>query len=112
MTQKQARTLQPDPAELRRAPRELVDFETHATGRGGLRTIRVVNISPLGLMARTDDVVTKGESVIFDLPHVRTVEAIIRWTEDGRIGTEFTTPIAAHDYAAMLSFMPRRQTAW
>jgi hypothetical protein len=102
----------PDPSGLRRAPRVLVDFETRATGRAGIREVRVVNISPLGLMARTDENILMGERVIFELPHIRTIEAVVRWVEDGRIGTEFVTPVNARDYETMMQFIPLRQTAW
>ncbi|HEX7782124.1 MAG TPA: PilZ domain-containing protein [Sphingobium sp.] len=101
-----------DPSELRRAVRELVDFGTSAAVRGIMHDLRVINISPLGLMGRIDADVRKGDRIIVELPHVRTVEAIVRWIEDGRIGTEFTSPVATDDFAHMLIFMPRRQTAW
>jgi hypothetical protein len=101
-----------DPSELRRAVRELVDFGTKAALRGIMHEVRVINISPLGLMGRIDANVQKGDRLIVELPHVRTVETIVRWIEDGRIGTEFVNAIPADDYALMLVFMPRRQTAW
>ncbi|PZU57517.1 MAG: pilus assembly protein PilZ [Sphingobium sp.] len=101
-----------DPAEQRRATRELVDFDTRTTSHEGFSEVRVVNISPLGLMARTDADMSRGDRLIFELPHVRTVHAIVRWVEHGRIGTEFLRPIGDEDYRLMLAFMPRRQRDW
>ncbi|MGV3770820.1 MAG: PilZ domain-containing protein [Sphingobium phenoxybenzoativorans] len=101
-----------NPSELRRAERELVDFGTKAALRGLMHEIRVINISALGLMARIDADVRKGDKLIIELPHVRTVDAIVRWVEDGRIGTEFVNPVAQADYALMLVSIPKRQTAW
>lgn len=103
---------QPSAADLRRATRELVDFETRGTINGVLYAIRIVNISPLGLMARTDDDIRKGDRLIVEMPQIRSVTAIVRWVEDGRIGTEFVPPISDRDYAPMLAVMPRRHTAW
>jgi hypothetical protein len=101
-----------NPSEHRRAVRELVDFGTNAALRGIMHELRVINISSLGLMARIEADVRKDDRLIIELPHVRTVEAIVRWVEDGRIGTEFTTPVSEGDYALMLLSIPKRQTAW
>ncbi|CAN5163986.1 hypothetical protein BH10PSE12_BH10PSE12_24770 [soil metagenome] len=99
-------------ADLRKATRELVDFETQGTINGAPYAVRVVNISPLGLMARTDEDIRKGDRLIVELPHLSSITAIVRWVEDGRIGTEFVRPINDRDYAPMLAVMPRRLTAW
>ncbi len=99
-------------AEARRAPRDLVDFGTSATTRTGTYDVRIVNISPLGLMARSSGRITKGEKLLFALPHIRTIEAEVRWAEEGRIGIEFAQPIPADHYAMMLAFMPQRQMGW
>jgi hypothetical protein len=40
------------------------------------------------------------------------VEALVRWVEDGRIGTEFVTPVSEQDYAKMLAVVPGRQQSW
>lgn len=99
-------------AEHRRVVRELVDFGARATSRSGAHDVRIVNISPLGLMGRTSAPFQQGEKVLFELPHVRMVEAEVRWAEDGRIGIEFAKAIDADHYAMMLAFMPQRRTAW
>lgn len=102
-------THKPSPAEARRATRDLVDFETKASARSGTHHVKIVNISPLGLMGRSNGQIVKGDKLLFDLPHVRTIEAVVRWAEDGRIGTEFSRPIEPDHYAMMLTFMPQRQ---
>lgn len=101
-----------DPAELRRAPRELVDFETLFRARGNSHELRIINISPLGLMGRTTCALLPGEQIWLTLPHALPIEGIVRWAEDGRVGVEFATSVQAGPYAMMLSVMPRRQTAW
>jgi hypothetical protein len=101
-----------DPSEGRRAVRELVDFGTQFSLRGKMQDLRVINISSLGLMGRVSADIRQGDRVIIQLPQVRTVEAIVRWVEDGRVGTEFAASISAADYALMLVFMPKRQTVW
>ncbi|CAN5371397.1 hypothetical protein BH11PSE5_BH11PSE5_32490 [soil metagenome] len=100
------------PAEARRARRDLVDFGAPATNASGIHDIRIVNISPLGLMGRVPTTLVAGERLMFDLPHVRRVESVVRWVEDGRIGVEFVRAIPADHYAMMLAFMPQRKTRW
>lgn len=100
------------PADARRAQRDLVDFVTRASARNGTHEVKIVNISPLGLMGRTGAPIATGDKLLFELPHVRTVEALVRWAEDGRIGIEFARAIEADHYAMMLAFMPQRKTAW
>lgn len=100
------------PATQRRAQRDLVDFGTRATSRSGLHEVQIVNVSPLGLMGRTQSAVAAGDKLLFELPHVRRVESIVRWIEDGRVGVEFVTPIAPDHYTMMLAFMPKRQMQW
>src|SRR3546814_11646994 len=72
--------------------------------------IHVINISRLGLMARTKAVVSKGERLIIRLPVCGDVEAMVRWTEDGRIGTECITPVNEDEYAQMLTMLPSRRS--
>ncbi|MGK2910254.1 MAG: PilZ domain-containing protein [Sphingobium sp.] len=100
------------PENLRRARRDLVDFGARATGCSGVHDIQVVNVSPLGLMGRIKTDVTAGDKLLFELPHVRRVESVVRWVEDGRIGVEFSSAIEADRYKAMLAYMPQRQTNW
>ncbi|HEY9579215.1 MAG TPA: PilZ domain-containing protein [Rhizorhapis sp.] len=99
-------------AHLRRTGRDLVDFRTTFSCHTGPGDIHVINISRLGLMARTKAVVSKGERLIIRLPVCGDVEAMVRWTEDGRIGTEFITPVNEDEYAQMLTMLPSRERNW
>jgi hypothetical protein len=100
------------PATLRRAERDLVDFGTRAASRSGMHDVHIVNVSRLGLMGRVASAVAAGDKLLFELPHVRRIEAVVRWVEDGRIGVEFARPIEPDHYNAMLAYMPARQTNW
>ncbi|MEJ7927223.1 PilZ domain-containing protein [Sphingobium sp. AN641] len=102
-----------DPAvEARRAKRDLVDLVSHATARGCTHGIRVINLSPLGLMCRTGADLRLGERLTVWLPLAHDVAADIRWIEHGRIGMEFVTPISLATYDRMLTLMPARRVAW
>ena len=85
---------------------------SHISARGRTHGVRVINISELGLMCRTDAEITIGERVAIWLPVVKDVQADVRWSEDGRVGVEFYQPIDPQVYEAMLSIIPPRQTAW
>ena len=100
------------PAHTRRTSRDLVDFRTSFSSHHGQGGLHVVNISRLGLMARTQASVSKSERLIIDLPLCGKVEALVRWVEDGRIGTEFVTPVSDKNYARMLTAVPGRQQIW
>lgn len=101
-----------DVKDLRRSPRDLVDFVTGFTTSAGSGEIRIINISRLGLMGRTTAMLKMGDRILLTLPHVRMMEAVVRWAEDGRIGTEFLKGIPDTDYDAMLGYLPRRQQDW
>lgn len=102
-----------DPSvEQRRAPRDLVDMISHATARGRTHGVCIINISPLGLMCRTDAELPVGERISIWLPVLLEVAAEVRWTEGGRVGMEFLTAIDPACYAAMLALMPPRRTLW
>lgn len=102
-----------DPSiELRRARRELVDMASHVSARGQTHGIRIINISALGLMCRTDSDLLPGERITVWLPVLKDYPAEVRWAEDGRAGVEFLEPITPRIYDAMLSLIPPRQTAW
>ena len=102
-----------DPAkEDRRAPRNLVDLVSHATAHGRHHGIRVINLSPLGLMCRTDADLQLGERLTVWLPLVHDIGADIRWLEGGRVGMEFRAAIPSDTYDRMLALMPARRVAW
>ena len=102
-----------DPAiDLRRAQRDLVDMVSHMMAHGFDHSIRIINISPLGLMGRCEGTFATGDHVTVSLPVLQDYPADIRWNEDGRVGMEFLTPIEPVNYARLIAIMPRRQTAW
>lgn len=102
-----------DPSvELRRARRELVDMPSHLSSGGHSHPIRIINISALGLMCRTEATLLAAERITVWLPVLKDYPAEIRWAEDGRVGMEFFEPITPRIYDAMLSLIPPRQTAW
>lgn len=63
-------------------------------------------------MGRIQTAVVAGDKLLFELPYVRSVESVVRWVEDGRIGVEFLSAITPDRYSAMLAFMPQRQMNW
>lgn len=101
-----------NPALVRRTGRDLVDFKTSFSTHGGSGDLHIVNISRLGLMARTQAAIARSERLVVRLPICGDVEALVRWAEDGRIGTEFVTPVCEVQYARMLALMPGRQQPW
>ena len=79
---------------------------SHIAARGRTHGVRVINISELGLMCRTDAEVSIGERVSVWLPVVKDVQAEVRWAEEGRVGMEFRDPIEPRAYEAMLNIIP------
>lgn len=100
------------PPEHRRIERALVDHEAQLSTRTGAHMVRIVNISPLGLMARCPAELIVGQRVHFILPHVPPLAADVRWSEDSRIGVEFLHAIAPAPYDAMLASMTPRRNNW
>jgi hypothetical protein len=100
------------PKEQRRTARDLVDFPTRFTTRKTDGPMRVINISPQGLMGRTDRTVTAGENMVIDLPHLSCIVAEVRWIGEGRVGVEFLSPVGEADYEFMLDALPKRQQVW
>jgi hypothetical protein len=102
-----------DPSiDQRRAPRVLVDMVSHILIGGQSHGVRIINISPLGLMCRAEAELMVGQRLSVWLPIVKHVRAEVRWAEDKRVGVEFLQPVEAQIYEAMLSLIPPRQTAW
>lgn len=96
----------------RQVQRDLVDMVSHITANGRSHGARIINISALGLMCRTDAQFDMGQRVTIWLPVVKDHMAEVRWAEDGRVGVEFIDRIEPTIYDAMLSLIPPRQTAW
>ncbi len=85
---------------------------SHVTGEGRPHGVRIIDISPLGLMCRSDNALPIGDRISIWLPLVKDHDAHIRWVEDGRIGLEFVEPIAPLIYQQMLALIPPRRSAW
>lgn len=71
-------------------------------------SLLVVNMSPHGLMARTDRDHAEGDRVRLILPQVGVVAGDIRWALGGRIGVRFDTPFDLAAYYGLLAAVLRR----
>ncbi|MEH3158179.1 MAG: PilZ domain-containing protein, partial [Sphingomonas taxi] len=71
------------------------------------RTVQVlvVNLSPNGLMIRSDVPVSVGEWLRVTLPVIGEVQVAVRWALGGRIGCQMEKPIPANRYHAVLGAM-------
>ena len=67
--------------------------------------ILIVNMSPQGLMIRSDALVSVGEWLRITLPIVGEVQVAVRWALGGRIGCQFERGIASNCYRAVLNAM-------
>ncbi len=102
-----------DPLEdRRRSARDLVDMISHMRAQGRIQSVRIINISMHGLMCRTDAQIAAGEHVDLWLPLLNDYPAEVRWSQEGRVGVEFKTPVAPDLYARMLPLIPPRRTVW
>lgn len=92
--------------DRRHAVRDMVDHRARAVLPNGTElALRIINISPGGLMARCDRDIAPGECIGIDLPVAGTVSARIKWSLDGRIGCRFDTEFAPLDFEAVLTVM-------
>ncbi len=100
-----------NPAALNHPQREQRD-EVHYRGRamrrdGTTLPLLIVNLSPHGLMARSDEALGAGERLTVSLPVVGVVRAEVRWALGGRIGCQLETAIPNHRYYELLAAMGR-----
>lgn len=94
------------PFEARVEPRDEVHHRCRATlVDGRTLSVLVVNLSPQGLMIRSDVEVSVGEWLRVTLPMVGEMQAAVRWALGGRIGCQLEKPIAANRYHAVLGAM-------
>ena len=92
----------------RREPRQDVLYRTRVTVPGReVRPLMLVNISPRGFMARTDDAYAPGDRLTVELPGIRPVGAVVRWSLGGRIGCQLDRSIGLADYHKLLQALPR-----
>jgi len=102
-----------DPSvDQRRVARDLVDMVSHITADGRTHGVRIINISPLGLMCRTEELLTLSGRVLIWLPVLKDRRALVRWSEEGRFALEFGEPLPTAGYDAMMALIPPRRTAW
>lgn len=102
-----------DTLQQRRVPRDEVALPTRMIDSDGRSAdVLLVNISPLGFMARENGATAKGAVVKLTLPRLGDVEARIVWSLGGRVGAEFVKPIDAYAYAAMLNATRSRRQRW
>jgi len=100
-------------AEQRRAPRDEVALPTRMlTMDNKASDVLLVNISPLGFMAREYGQTAKGTLVRLALPRLGQVSARVVWSLGGRVGAEFIKPIDSYAYAAMLNAARAKRQRW
>jgi hypothetical protein len=67
--------------------------------------VLIVNLSPHGLMLRSDAPVSVGEWLRIQLPVVGEAQVAVRWALGGRIGCQLERAIPANRYHAVLGAM-------
>ena len=95
-----------NPIDDRTEPRD----EVHHRSRAMLAdrrsvSVLIVNLSPQGLMIRSDAPVSVGEWLRIQLPVVGEVQVAVRWALGGRIGCQLERPIVANRYHMVLGAM-------
>ena len=92
--------------ENRALARDEVHYRARAFGPDAKAvSMLIVNLSAMGLMARTDATYAVGERLRVTLPVVGVVIAEIRWSLGGRMGCELDQPIDLADYYEVLAVM-------
>lgn len=90
-------------ADLRRAARFAVDFETICEAHPNREfRIRISNISAHGMMMTDPIDMQKGDRMVVRLPVIGRIEAYLVWSHQGRSGFEFERVIREPDFVAML----------
>ena len=93
-------------ADSRALARDEVHYRARAFGPDARQvSLLIVNLSAMGLMARTDAPYKVGERMRVTLPVVGVVVAEIRWTLGGRMGCELDQSIDLADYYDLLAVM-------
>lgn len=91
-------------ADARGEQRDDVKFRTRSAD-AARQPLLIVNMSPGGMMIRTDAGYAVGDVLRVQLPAVGRTEATIRWALGGRIGCQFAQSIPTHLYHAVLTGM-------
>ena len=79
---------------------------TDAAGRPSVMT--VVNLSPGGLMARTDASIAPGDRLTVELPQLGRIGMEVRWMLGGRVGCRFDVGVSAERYYPLLAAVRAR----
>jgi hypothetical protein len=89
--------------------RDEVLLRTRATdARGRPIVMTVVNLSPGGLMARTDAALATGDRATVELPTLGRVRIEVRWVLGGRIGCRFEATVPVSHYYPLLAAVRAR----
>lgn len=84
--------------------RDEVLLRTRATSVEGYpHVITVVNLSPGGLMARSDAVLMAGDALSVELPTLGRIGVEVRWSLGGRIGCRFDRAVPVDRYYPLLA---------
>lgn len=96
-------------ADERVADRDEVHYRARAFGPDARpHTLLVVNISPHGLMARSEAAFVQGDRLRIMLPVVGVMVAEVRWCLGGRLGVSFETAIDLASYYELLAELMRK----
>lgn len=92
--------------EDRVEPRDETLYRTRLSTTDGVgRVVTVVNLSPNGFMARSDEAFAVGDAVTITLPVAGTFVAEVRWVLGGRLGCKLTQEVAPALYQFVLAAM-------
>ncbi|GAA4218841.1 hypothetical protein GCM10022253_19950 [Sphingomonas endophytica] len=92
--------------EDRVEPRDETLHRTRLGVAGGeTRLVTIVNVSPNGFMARSEEAITVGETVTVTLPVAGSFVAEVRWALGGRIGCKLAQEVPPALYQFVLAAM-------
>lgn len=93
-------------SEVRSEPRDEVHYRSRAmlADRRSI-PILIVNLSPHGLMIRSEAEVSVGEWMKVQLPVIGEAQVAVRWALGGRIGCQLERAIASNRYHLLLGAM-------
>jgi hypothetical protein len=92
--------------EDRVEPRDETLYRTRLIVAGGEpRMVTIVNVSPNGFMARSDEAFAPGDAVTVTLPVAGCFTAQVRWALGGRIGCRLAQEVAPALYQFVLAAM-------
>ena len=97
-------------ADWRREMRDEVDFRAKGFGPDAQPiNLQVVNLSPHGLMARSDTPFQTGDRLRIVLPVAGTVTGEVRWSLGGRLGCQFDPAINLANYYELIALLLKQK---